>query len=136
MTDNKTIVVKECTEAELREYLQNERLRRVNEDIVWHENCLLQSDDNLFTLQYLYQLFLDGVVVGFAVMPTYTVDVLSRIYIQPEARRKGVGKYTIDYLQIRNLSCLTVNKEGLLFYESMGFVGQGSAIYATTFKRN
>lgn len=62
---------------------------------------------------------------------------LSDIYIEREFRRKGIGKYIIDYLKINKLHCTTWNEIGISFYESLGFKKNRSTsdIYLITFDK-
>lgn len=132
-----TIQVNKCSGEELMEYQVRERRRRsITKYSGDKDGYLLESNDEIFVLHHLYLLYHEGIVCGFAITPTYADHVLARIYVEPEYQRLGVGRFTVDFLEIETLNCFTNNGKAMKFYKAMGFTyAPAATISLVTFKR-
>lgn len=109
------------TEAELMEYIYRERLRCKENKITGHSVALLETCDDTFVCVFAYRIFYEGVIVGFAITPSFGNGVLMRLYVEPEYRRLGIGRFVVNELKITTLSCFTSNTVGMKFYTALGF---------------
>ncbi len=83
---------------------------------------LLQDNSNELALMDAYGLYACQSLVGFCLVPVYDQTLLSRVYIQPERRRSGIGSQALSFLGIKSLGCLKTNTSAVDFYLRNGFV--------------
>ncbi|MGY5880470.1 MAG: GNAT family N-acetyltransferase [Candidatus Thorarchaeota archaeon] len=103
-----------------------------------------------WTKDYLYFIVEDGskVIGGCGIstfrippqlsQPTGTYAYLSNMYIEPEYRRKGLGKmlidYVVDFCRVEQIGLLFLHAsdKGLPLYQSLGFVSSERLMYRRT----
>lgn len=117
------ILFVDLKEEELKTLMIAERQRiTLNPNLDTRDNIsLLDTNEELFQLNFLIGLFDNKEFIGFCIIPKYAKTILCRIYLKPEYRRLGIGSIAIKKLNIYQLSCLTTNLNALKFYESIGF---------------
>lgn len=108
-----------ATEEQIRSYITEERIKRGN--TLGMDICYLVHDSESFKLTLIYFILLDNEICGFCLIPSYQPDILIRIYVSPEHRRKGLGSFVLQSLGIKKLNCLAENDVGLAFYRNNGF---------------
>lgn len=81
----------------------------------------LRVVEGLFSLSFSYAIYHNGKIVAYAIIPKYSPYILTRMYVLPEHRRKGIASFLINHFKITSLSCLKDNETGLLFYKKLGF---------------
>lgn len=104
-------------------FIQKEKIYRLNDQSYHPEDLTyLNTDKDSFILNNLYCVYLDNEIVGFAIVPSYSPHILSRIYIKPEYRSLNIGTVLILSLNIKALSCFLENEKAMKLYKRLGFI--------------
>jgi GNAT superfamily N-acetyltransferase len=101
--------------------MEKRKLRITPNSFYWEIYALTHYQDFL-TLSCIYSIkSLDEEYLGFAITPSYDKTILSSIYLDTPYRKKGIAGKVIDILNIKQLSCLTENKDAIKLYYKLGF---------------
>lgn len=116
-----TITFQEMDSNWLRLYSIDQYRKYITKTSPYWERYSLISYDQYERLSIIYAIMLDDVEVGFFILPKFFEDILSSIYIDPTARKKGIAEHCINHFSIKRLSCVTENVNALSLYYRLGF---------------
>lgn len=91
----------------------------------------LALNSNPSIIQYF--VYKDNTFIASIAVNTNDNSYLDELFIEKAYRRKGFGKYLLEYFKIRKLDCTTWNTVGISFYTALGFKVLKRDNYLVTF---